>query len=102
MSENLYCATKPFSDSRIRLKLGVSTSLVLIGGFAAFHGMAHGGELSAGASVLVGIILGSALLHAAGMSIAHFFLKDHPQVVHRFGQVVAVFGGGLILSSVLG
>ena len=87
--------TRPF-------KLGVPTTLVLIGGFAVTHGMAHGGELSAGTGVLVGIILGSALLHVTGMSIARFILKDRPQVAHRFGQAVAMVGGGLILSSVLG
>ncbi len=87
--------TRPF-------KLSVSTALVFIGGFAVAHGMAHGGELSAGTGVLVGIILGSALLHVTGMSIARFILKDRPQVARRFGQAVAMVGGGLILSSVLG
>ncbi len=81
---------------------GIATALVLIGGFAVSHGMAHGGELSAGTSVLVGIILGSLLLHVTGMSIAHLFLKGRPQLTCRFGQVIAVLGGGLIVSSVLG
>ncbi len=83
-------------------KRGILAPLVLIGGFAAFHGMAHGGELSAGTSVLVGIILGSVLLHVTGMGFARFFLKNRPQLACRFGQLVALLGGGLILSSVLG
>ena len=83
-------------------KLGVPAALVFIGGFAVSHGMAHGGELSAGASVIAGIIVGSAALHVAGMSIAYLFLKDRPQLARRFGHVVAMVGGGLILSSVLG
>ena len=82
-------------------KLDTSASLAVIGGFAIFHGVAHGGELSAGNNVLGGIVLGSALLHAAGMSFAQRFLKGRPQLARHFGQLVAVIGGGLILSTVL-
>ena len=80
---------------------GSAVSLMVIGGFALFHGVAHGGELSSGSSVLAGIVLGSALLHAAGMTLAHFVLKSRPQLTFRLGQLVAVFGGGLVLSAVL-
>ena len=82
-------------------KLGDALSLAIIGGFAFCHGDAHGGELSAGNSVLAGIVLGSALLHATGMSFAHFVLKSRPRLACRVGQLVAVLGGGLVLSSVL-
>ncbi|MDR0577277.1 MAG: HupE/UreJ family protein [Candidatus Accumulibacter sp.] len=84
------------------LKPGLAASLALIGGFAVFHGMAHGGELSVGASVLAGIVLGSAALHAAGIGLACFLMKNRPQARRRFGQLLALLGGGLILSSVLG
>ena len=82
-------------------KMGRSAALAVNGGFAVFHGMAHGGELSAGHGVLAGIVLGSALLHATGMGIAYAFLQGRPQWAQRFGQIAAVLGGGLILSSVL-
>lgn len=82
-------------------KLGSATSLAIIGGFAFCHGVAHGGELSTGNSVLAGIVLGSALLHASGMTFAHFVLKSRPRLACRLGQLVAVLGGGLVLSSVL-
>ncbi len=82
-------------------KLGASVSMALIGGFAVFHGMAHGGELSTGSSVLAGIIAGSLLLHVTGMGLANFFLTSRPRLTLRFGQFVAVLGGGLVLSSVL-
>jgi urease accessory protein len=84
------------------LKLGISAPLALIAGFAVFHGMAHGGELSASASILAGIVLGSAILHALGIGLARLFLKNRPQARRRFGQIVALLGGGLVLSSVLG
>ena len=86
--------TLPFS-------LGESAALAVIGAFAVFHGMAHGSELSNGGNVLVGIVLGSALLHATGMSFAHSVLKQRPLLTQRLGQLVAVLGGGLLLSSVL-
>jgi urease accessory protein len=83
------------------LRLGLASALGVIGAFAIFHGMAHGGELSTGSSVLAGIVLGSALLHGVGMSFAHFVLKGRPQLALRVGQLVAVVGGGLVLSTIL-
>ena len=82
-------------------KLGDATSLSIIGIFALFHGVAHGGELSTGSSVLAGMVLGSALLHASGMAFAHSLLKSRPHLARRFGQFVALLGGGLVLSAVL-
>ena len=82
-------------------RVGDSLSLALIGAFALCHGMAHGGELSTGSSVLLGIVLGSALLHATGMSFAHFFLKQRPLLARSLGQLVAVLGGGLLLAAVI-
>jgi urease accessory protein len=81
-------------------RLGLSAALTVIGGFALFHGMAHGGELSSGNSVLAGIVIGSAVLHATGMAFAHVVLKSRPQLALRLGQLVAVIGGGLVLSTV--
>ncbi|WP_047196332.1 HupE/UreJ family protein [Caldimonas brevitalea] len=40
----------------------------LVGGFALFHGAAHGHEL-AGAAALAGMLLATALLHAAGIAL---------------------------------
>lgn len=82
-------------------KLVLLAALAIIGGFALFHGMAHGGELSPGSSVLAGFVLGSALLHATGMTFAHFVLRSRPQLALRLGQLVAVLGGGLIVSAVM-
>ena len=82
-------------------RLGLAPALAIIGGFAVFHGMAHGSELSSGGNVLAGIVLGSALLHACGMAFAHLVLKSRPRLTLRLGQLVAVVGGGLMLSTVL-
>lgn len=86
--------TLPFS-------LGLTAALAVIGGFAVFHGMAHGGELEQGSAIMTGIVLGSALLHGLGMTLAHFVLRRRPHLALRVGQLVAVIGGGLVLSTVL-
>ena len=86
--------TLPFS-------LGLPAALAVIGGFALFHGMAHGGELEQGSAIMSGIVLGSAVLHACGMAFAHRVLKSRPQLALRLGQLVALIGGGLVLSIVL-
>ena len=85
----------------LRTQLPEQAALSVIGGFALFHGLAHGGELSAGSSVMAGIVAGSALLHAIGMASAHFVLRSRPQLAIRLGQVAAILGGGLVLSTVL-
>ena len=76
-------------------------ALAVIGNFAFFHGIAHGGELPTGGAVIFGIVLGSALLHGIGMAFAHLVLKNRPKLALRLGQLVAVLGGGLILSAAL-
>ena len=81
--------------------LGLPAALAVIGGFALFHGMAHGGELEQGSAIMSGIVLGSAVLHACGMAFAHRVLKNRPQLALRFGQLVAMIGGGLMLLNVL-
>ncbi len=77
-----------------------SVALALVGGFAVFHGLAHGGELAAGGGVLSGMVVGSILLHATGMAFAHCVLKERPRLAQGLGQFVAVFGGGLLLAAV--
>lgn len=83
------------------LRIGMSAALAVIGGFALFHGMAHGSELQQGSTIMAGILLGSAILHGIGMGAAHFLLKSRPTLALRLGQLVALVGGGLVLSTVL-
>jgi urease accessory protein len=49
-----------------RLSLSSGVGMCLVGGFALFHGLAHGSELT-GAAALSGMMLATALLHAAGV-----------------------------------
>ncbi len=82
-------------------KLGTVTSLAVIGAFAFCHGLAHGSELSAGSSVLSGMILGSALLHGIGMLIAQRVLRHQAGWTLRVGQAVTLLGGGLLFNALL-
>ena len=81
--------------------LGRSTSapLAVIGAFALCHAMAHGGELGAAGSVLAGIVLGSVILHGAGMLLARHVLQQREAWAHRLGQAVALVGGFLLVNS---
>ena len=82
-------------------RLGLTVALSVVGGFALFHGMAHGGELQQGSAIMAGIVLGSTVLHGIGMGFAHFVLKNRPALALHLGQLVALVGGGLVLSTVL-
>ena len=71
----------------------------LVGAFAVFHGVAHGLELSAqegGWLALMGMVLATALLHAAGMALGVALRTRSvwwPRVV---GGGIAAFGAALL------
>lgn len=85
----------------LRTQLSDRAALAVIGGFALLHGMAHGGELAAGSTIMAGIVAGSVLLHLIGMGAAHVALQRRPQLALRIGQAATMVGGGLILSAIL-
>jgi urease accessory protein len=71
---------------------------LLVGGFAIFHGHAHGTELPGATSPLsysLGFVLATGLLHAVGMAFG--LLLRWPR-----GQLVLRGGGGLIAVAGLG
>jgi len=75
-----------------------AVSAALAGGFAVFHGMAHGIEVS-GASpvaVLVGMVAGTAVLHGLGLAAG---LALHARSVwwpRLAGAALALWGGALL------
>nr|WP_295082657.1 HupE/UreJ family protein [uncultured Roseateles sp.] len=78
-----------------RLQLPAAAAATLVGGFAFFHGMAHGAELGAG-QALLGMVLATALLHAAGLLIG-LQLRRLPAVGSRLlGGGIALLGLGLL------
>ena len=72
----------------------VVAAMALVGGFAIFHGHAHGAEMPADAGGLtyaLGFMLATALLHAAGIVAA----TGVARVVGKHGRVVAQLAAGL-------
>lgn len=56
----------------LNVEIPVAVAMALAGGFAVFHGFAHGAELPADSGPLafgVGFVLATALLHGAGVGI---------------------------------
>ena len=75
-----------------------AVAAALTGGFAVFHGIAHGVEFS-GASpvaVLVGMVAGTAVLHGLGLA-AGLALRSHSVWWPRLaGAALALWGGALL------
>jgi urease accessory protein len=83
-----------------RLRLPGPVAAVAVGGFALFHGLAHGLELadsgSAG-SVLAGMLCATVLLHAAGLAAGWALRQRGLWLARVTGAAVAAWGGGLLL-----
>ena len=75
-------------------RMPVVAAMALVGGFAAFHGWAHGAEMPAdagAANYALGFVAATALLHAAGIAGA----MGVAAVTGRYGRTVAQVAGGL-------
>ena len=79
-------------------RLPASAGLSLIAMAALLHGLAHGGELPAGASVAAyasGFLVATALLHAAGVGIGAALREAGSAVWRALGS--ALGGAGLLM-----
>jgi len=75
-------------------------ALAMVGGFALFHGYAHGRELPSAADPLgysAGFVLATGLLHLAGVAIAALSASPAGRWVTRaLGVLVALAGAGFL------
>ena len=74
-------------------KMPVAAAMALVGGFAIFHGFAHGAEMpqdASGVSYGIGFMLATALLHAAGIAVCFAAAR----VMGRQSLWAARAGGG--------
>ena len=80
------------------LRLPLSLGMAIVGGFALFHGLAHGAELPAtgAAAALAGMLAGTLLLHMTGMLLGHFVLTRHRWLPRIARLAVAAFGLSLL------
>jgi urease accessory protein len=79
----------------LRARWPATAGAALAGGFALFHGTAHGLELSGGAAV-AGLLMSTAGLHAAGLA-AGLRLRDRGTRLSRgVGAAIALLGASLL------
>ena len=83
-----------------RTHLPALASTLLVGGFALFHGLAHGVELAHSASAfqtLAGMLTATAILHATGLAIGWKLRSAHVWLPRVAGGAVAALGSALLL-----
>jgi urease accessory protein len=78
-------------------RLPAATGMALVGGFALFHGAAHGAELGSGAA-LAGMVLATALLHGAGLAAGHLLRRRSPWWPRVAGGATVALGAALLLA----
>ncbi|MEY3445341.1 MAG: hypothetical protein RIR45_96 [Pseudomonadota bacterium] len=87
----------------VRTRLPAALAAGLVGGFAVFHGLAHGAELAGGGlwiAPLAGMLISTLALHLGGMAIG-YKLRTSPVWWPRVaGAAVALLGGALLLQMV--
>jgi urease accessory protein len=79
----------------LRAVLAPAAAAALVGGFAFFHGASHGMELGAG-TALAGMVLATALLHAAGIGIGLALRGRGAWVARVSGAGLSAFGLALL------
>ncbi|MGR6807614.1 HupE/UreJ family protein [Sphaerotilus natans] len=80
----------------LRQAMAPALGAALVGGFALFHGAAHGGELAGGAA-LAGMVVATALLHAAGLGLGWVLRTRSVWLPRAAGLASAAFGLSLLL-----
>ena len=74
----------------------------IVGLFAIFHGHAHGTEMpenAAGLAYGLGLVLATAVLHAAGIGLGIGATRHSALVLRAGGAVIAAVGGALFLAA---
>jgi len=79
----------------VRAVLAPAAAAAIVGGFAFFHGASHGAELGAGAA-LAGMVLATALLHAAGIALGLALRGRSLWLTRVAGAGLSVFGLALL------
>lgn len=82
-----------------RQPLPLVLAATLAGGFAVFHGVAHGTELTASHPLpaLSGMLLSTVLLHLLGMALGRYLLRRQRVLSTAAGGAVALLGSALLL-----
>lgn len=81
-----------------RAQLSTGIAVGLIGGFALFHGLAHGTELPAAQAIatFTGMVLATLSLHISGLLAGHFILARSTWLPRVIGAGIASVGAGIL------
>ncbi len=89
----------------LRARLPAGVAMALVGGFALFHGYAHGAELPASAGALPAVLayvggfaLATMALHLAGIAAGTVLRRHAPWLARALGAGVALYGVGLMVA----
>ena len=83
-----------------RAQLPGAAAAALVGGFAIFHGVAHGTELAGGSNAwlpLAGMLLATVGLHLAGIGIGHALRQRNLWWPRVAGIIVTMLGATLLI-----
>jgi urease accessory protein len=86
-----------------RTQLPAAAAAALVGGFAIFHGVAHGAELAGDGNAwlpLAGMLLATVGLHLAGIGIGHALRQRNLWWPRVAGGIVTVLGAALLIRMV--
>ncbi len=80
----------------LRARFGLAIGVAVVGGFALFHGWAHGDEAAGGvAGYLAGFAFATAAIHAAGVAVG-LLLAERRAATMVVGGGVAVAGVAML------
>lgn len=89
----------------LRARLPMMAGMALVGGFAVFHGHAHGAELPASAQALPAVLAyvggfaaATMALHVAGIAAGTVLRRHAPWLARAAGAGVALYGVGLMMA----
>lgn len=83
-----------------RQGMHAAASMLLVGGFAVFHGLAHGAELAASGNAfaaVAGMFSATMALHMAGVAMGWALRATNVWATRATGAAVAVSGMALLL-----
>lgn len=82
----------------LQMKLSTTLGASIVGGFAVFHGLAHGAELSHSFAALSGMVSATALLHLLGLALGYGLLHAQRSALwsRAIGTGSALLGVGLL------
>ena len=88
-----------------RAKLSALSGMAIVGGFALFHGYAHGAELPATAAALPAVLsyvggfaASTMALHVMGIGMGAFLRRHAGWIARVAGAGVALYGVGLLVA----